>query len=74
MSEYDGAQPADQTRAEHRSRFTVARAVLLGALSFGSLIGGAAAASSDPLIGGCAATGQYNTEASNAEPAGHRAG
>ena len=68
MSESECAQPADQKRTERRSQFTVARAVLLGALSFGSLIGGAAAASADPIIDGYSATCEYSSNAGTARP------
>ena len=44
MHDRENEPPADSERPEHRSRFTVARALLLGALSLGSLVGGEAAA------------------------------
>ncbi|EFV14626.2 hypothetical protein [Segniliparus rugosus] len=44
MRDRENKTPSDSERTEGRSRFTVARALLLGALSFGSLVGGEAAA------------------------------
>ncbi|MGL6235855.1 MAG: hypothetical protein ACRC20_10960 [Segniliparus sp.] len=66
-------EPARAKQRKRRPRFGGARAGLLGALAFGSLIGGAAAASAEPepsvpIIGGYNATCEYSSNTGTARP------